>query len=324
MNQTTITALFVFLAVALGTLSFVLIVEAIRERTRAGKVVRQLESFANENFGPEGQAAILRDQARHGGALEPVLARLPQLHDIQRLMHQGGTKWSLTTFFLLTLGLGAGFGVGTLLATRMLLAAGVAAVFGALLPYLTVKRRAARRLNRFEELLPGAIDLMGRAIRAGHPLSAGLQMVADESSEPVAGEFLQVFEEQRFGLPFEDSMYGIADRVPLVDVRILVTAILIQREVGGNLAEVLDNLAEVIRERFKIRRQLRVITAQGRMSGYVLAALPIVVGLAIFLINRPYVMILFEHPVGKLLAVSAVVLQILGYLWIRKIVDIEI
>jgi tight adherence protein B len=189
---------------------------------------------------------------------------------------------------------------------------------------LLVKRRSTLRLRRFEEQLPGAIDLMGRAIRAGHPLSAGLQMVADESIDPVAGEFRQVFEEQRFGLPFDDSMYGIADRVPLVDVRILITAILIQREVGGNLAEVLDNLAEVIRERFKIRRQLRVITAQGRMSGYVLAVMPIAVGLAIMIINPPYVKILFYHPIGKLLTLTAVILQILGYLWIRKIVDIEI
>ena len=324
MNQTTLTAFFVFLAVALGTVSFVLIVETIRERRRTGNVMRQLEEFARTSFGPQGQNALIREQARHGGALEPVLARLPQLHDIQKLMHQGGTTWSLTTFFLLTVGLGAGFGFSAFLLSRILFAGILAAVFGASLPYLTVKRRSALRLRRFEELLPGAIDLMGRAIRAGHPLSAGLQMVSDESSEPVAGEFRQVFEEQRFGLPFEDSMYGIADRVPLVDVRILVTAILIQREVGGNLAEVLDNLSSVIRDRFKIRRQLRVITAQGRMSGYILAALPIAVGLAIFLINRPYVMILFTHPVGKLLALTAVVLQILGYLWIRKIVDIEI
>ena len=324
MNQTTVTALFVFLAVSLGTVSLVLIVETFRERRRAGKVVRQLEDFARESFGPHGQNALLREQARQGGALEPVLARLPQLHDIQKLMHQGGTSWSLSTFFVLTLGLGAGLGFSAFLLTRMLLAGILAAGLGASLPYLTVKRRSSRRLRRFEELLPGAIDLMGRAIRAGHPLSAGLQMVSDESSEPVAGEFRQVFEEQRFGLPFEDSMYGIADRVPLVDVRILITAILIQREVGGNLAEVLDNLSSVIRERFKIRRQLRVITAQGRMSGYILAALPIAVGLAIFLINPSYVKVLFTHPVGKLLALTAVVLQILGYLWIRKIVDIEI
>jgi tight adherence protein B len=324
MSQTLVTAIFVFLAVSLGTISFVLIGEWIRERGRAGKVVRQLEEFARESFGPQGPDALLREQARRAGGLEPILAQFPQLHDVQKLMRQGGTTWSLTTFFLLTIGLGAGFGLATFLASRLWAAGILAAVFGATLPYLTVKRRSEKRLRLFEEQLPEAIDLIGRAIRAGHPLSAGLKMVSDESRDPVKVEFRQLFEEQRFGLPFEDSMYGLADRVPIVDVRILITAILIQREVGGNLAEVLDNLSSVIRERFKIRRQLRVITAQGRLSGYILAVLPIAVGFAIFLINRPYVMILFRHPVGKLLAVTAVVLQILGYLWIRKIVDIEI
>ena len=129
-------------------------------------------------------------------------------------------------------------------------------------------------MGQFEEMLPEAIDLLGRAIRAGHPLSAGLKMVADETTEPIASEFRRTFEEQRFGLPFEDALLAMADRVSLIDVRILTTAILIQREVGGNLAEVLDNLANVIRVRFTIRRQLRVYTAQGRFSGYVLAAAP--------------------------------------------------
>jgi len=324
MNPVTLTALLVFLAVALGTISVVLVIEWVRERRRAGKVVRQLEDFARESFGPQGPDALIREQVRRGGALEPMLARLPRLHDVQRMMQQGGTKWSLSTFFLLTLGLGVAAGIAGLLMTQYWLFALVAAVIGAFLPYLTVKRRAVKRIRLFEEQLPGAIDLIGRAIRAGHPLSAGLKMVSEEAQDPAAEEFRQVFEEQRFGLPFDDSMYGLADRVPLVDIRILITAILIQREVGGNLAEVLDNLAAVIRERFKIRRQLRVITAQGRLSGYILAVMPIAVGFAIFLLNRPYVMILFEHPIGKLMAVSAVILQILGYLWIRKIVDIEI
>jgi len=324
MNPVTLTALLVFLAVALGTISVVLTIEWVRERRRAGKVVRQLEDFARESFGPQGPDALIREQVRRGGALEPMLARLPRLHDVQRMMQQGGTKWSLSTFFLLTLGLGVAAGIAGLLMTQYWLFALVAAVIGAFLPYLTVKRRAVKRIRLFEEQLPGAIDLIGRAIRAGHPLSAGLKMVSEEAQDPAAEEFRQVFEEQRFGLPFDDSMYGLADRVPLVDIRILITAILIQREVGGNLAEVLDNLAAVIRERFKIRRQLRVITAQGRLSGYILAVMPIAVGFAIFLLNRPYVMILFEHPIGKLMAVSAVILQILGYLWIRKIVDIEI
>jgi tight adherence protein B len=165
---------------------------------------------------------------------------------------------------------------------------------------------------------------MGRAIRAGHPLSSGLKMVADEAAEPISGEFRRIFEEQRFGMPFDDTMLGLADRVPMVDTRILVTAILIQREVGGNLAEVLDKIASVIRERFQIRRQLRTYTAQGRMSGYVLGGLPIAVGFALFAINPDYIGTLFREPIGHLMLGAAAVLQVTGYMWIRKITNIEI
>ena len=200
----------------------------------------------------------------------------------------------------------------------------IAAVVGASIPYMIVRHRRNKRMDTFEEMLPEAIDLLGRAIRAGHPLSAGLKMVADETAEPIQSEFRRTHEENRFGLPFDDALLAMADRVSIVDVRILVTAILIQREVGGNLAEVLDNLANVIRIRFTIRRQLRVYTAQGRFSGYVLAVLPIAVGAAIYNLNPSYIRLLFTDPFGKLMLMTAVVFQIVGFLWIRKIVDIEI
>jgi tight adherence protein B len=193
-----------------------------------------------------------------------------------------------------------------------------------MLPNLYVRRRRTRRLNAFEEMLPESIDLVGRALRAGHPLTAGLKMAADDGSEPVAGEFRRVFEEQRFGLPLQESLLGMADRVNLVDVRILVTAILIQREVGGNLAEILDNLAAVVRARFTIRRQLRVYTAQGRMTGYLLAALPLILFTILYTLNPSYMSILFTDPVGKLLILVAVSMQLVGFLWIRKIINIEI
>ena len=132
-----------------------------------------------------------------------------------------------------------------------------------------------------------------------------MKMVADETKDPIASEFRRTHEEHRFGLPFEDALLAMADRVSLIDVRILTTAILIQREVGGNLAEVLDNLANVIRVRFTIRRQLRVYTAQGRFSGYVLGALPIAVGLAIYSLNPSYMRLLFTDPLGKLMVLIA-------------------
>ena len=149
-------------------------------------------------------------------------------------------------------------------------------------------------------------------------------MVADEGPERVSDEFRKSFEEHRFGLSFDDALLGMVDRVGLVDVRIFATAVLIQRESGGNLAEILDKLGSTIRGRFAIRRQLRVYTVQGRLSGYTLAALPVVVGFMIYLIEPDYIMILFNETIGRVLLVAGLVLQFIGYLWIRKIVNIEI
>src|SRR5881396_2201180 len=280
-----------------------------------------------------GAAAFVRgtEQRRPGGLADPesrwlqsVAARVPQLRDLANLLGQAGIRWSARGYLLITLGSAVGLGFAAFMVLRLWAAALVAASAGACLPYLYLRRRKMRFIRTFEEQLPEAIDLLGRAIRAGHPLSAGLKMAADEAAEPVAGAFRRVFEEQRFGIPFEDVLMGLADRIDLVDVRILVTAILIQRDVGGNLAEVLDKISHTTRARFTIRRQVRVHTAQGRFSGYVLAVLPIAVGSAIFAINREYMLILFQDPLGHWLLWSGVMLQILGYLWIRRIVNIEI
>jgi len=213
----------------------------------------------------------------------------------------------------------AGFVVG-----RLWIIGIAAAGFGASLPYVYVKRRKAKRLEAFEEHFPEAIDLLGRAIRAGHAFSTGLQMVGEESPEPLAGEFRRVFEEQKFGLAIEDSLLALADRIDLVDMRIFVTALLIQREVGGNLAEILDKISYTIRERFTIQRQVRVYTAQGRFTGYLLAVLPIGVGFLIFLLNQEYMLILFQNPTGRLMVTAAALLQIIGFFVIRKIIHIEV
>ena len=321
-TTTWVTALLIFLTVALGTISIALLVEWVQERGRQRKALRQLRAFTNDD--PE-EGGILRQG--DGGLprwFQPIAARVPAFQDLDLMMEQAGMKGHLPAFLMSTIGLTAALGLATLALTRLWPAAILAAFVGAILPYLVVRRRRTKRLYAFEEQLPEAIDLLGRAIRAGHPLSAGLKMVADETTEPVSSEFRRTHEENRFGLPFEDALLAMADRVSIVDVRILTTAILIQREVGGNLAEVLDNLANVIRVRFTIRRQLRVYTAQGRFSGYVLAVLPIAVGAAIYNLNPSYTMLLFTDPVGKLMLLTAVVFQIIGFLWIRKIIDIEI
>jgi tight adherence protein B len=204
------------------------------------------------------------------------------------------------------------------------IAIGAAAlVLGGLGPYLYVRWKKGKRTLRLEGQLPEAIDLIARAVRAGHPLSEGLRMASEEAPEPLASEFRVTFEEQKFGLPFEEALLGLGDRVEVVDVRILITAILVQREVGGNLSEILEQIAETMRARFSLKRQVRVYTAQGRMSGYTLAALPIFVGVLISIINPEYMQTLFREPLGQALLVGAGVLQGIGFLWIRQIVDVR-
>jgi len=318
-------ALVAFLSVALGTVSLVFLWEWFQENQRKRNMVDHLRSLANEPI--EGSAAgssVFRSAVMQSAWLRPIITRIPQLRDAEFILQQAGVSWSLQTLFLLSIGMAVGLGSMTLIASQSVPAAMIATVIGAMLPNLYLRHRRTKRLNAFEEFLPECIDLVGRALRAGHPLTAGFKMAADDGPEPVAGEFRRVFEEQRFGLPLQDSLLAMSDRVNLVDVRILITAILIQREVGGNLAEILDNLAAVVRARFTIRRQIRVYTAQGRMTGYLLSALPIMLFSILYTINAKYMSILFTDPVGKILIGVALSMQLIGFLWIRKIIKIEI
>jgi tight adherence protein B len=317
-------ALVAFLTVACGTVSLVFLWEWLQEQHRKRHMVDQLRSLADDPTGLSGGSSVFRSAVLQSPWLRPIIARVPQLRDAEFALQQAGLTWTLQTLILLSLGMAVAVGSMTLIATQSVPAGVMATVFGAMLPNFYVRRRRKRRLNAFEELLPESIDLVGRALRAGHPLTAGFKMAADDGAEPVAGEFRRIFEEQRFGLPLQESLLGMADRVNLVDVRILVTAILIQREVGGNLAEILDNLAAVVRARFTIRRQLRVFTAQGRMTGYLLAALPLILFSILYMLNPSYMSILFTDPIGKILVGVAVGMQLIGLLWIRKIINIEI
>jgi tight adherence protein B len=321
-NSSIVAAVLVFLAVTFGTVGVALLLEFFQETRRRRNVLRQLQDVGALDRVDAG--GVLRRQKDQPVWVRQLSASTPRIRDLGILLERAGTTTSIEALLLMCAGLGVGFGAALLILTRFWPFALLAAVIGGYLPIFFLKRKAQRRSDAFEANLPEAIDLLGRAIRAGHPLSAGFKMVAEELKDPISTEFQRTFEEQRFGLPFDDAIIAMADRVALIDVRILVTAILIQREVGGNLAEVLDNLATVIRARFTIRRQLRVYTAQGRFSGYTLAVLPIIVGFLIYALNPDYMKLLFTHPIGKLLVFLAVVMQIVGFLWIRKIINIEI
>jgi len=312
-----------FAGVALGSLGLALLIEWYFEWRQRRVVQEQLRSLSRPRGDPD--SPVLRAGADDElGWLGIVGAEGALMGRMRARIEKAGVKWTAQSYLLITLGLSIGMGLAALIVTGFWFVGIIAAAIGAWIPSVYLKRQEQKRINAFEEQLPEAIDFIGRAIRAGHPLSAGLKMASEEGGEPVASEFRRVFEEQRFGMPFEDALLGLVDRINLTDVRIMVTAILIQRQVGGNLAEVLDKIAYTIRERFTIRRQLRVYTAQGRFSGYVLAILPIAVGSAIYLINREYMVTLFTDPLARILLITAAVLQFLGYLWIKKIVNIEI
>jgi len=201
-----------------------------------------------------------------------------------------------------------------------LVAAGLAGVT----PFAWLMHRRSQRLKRFEEQFPEALDLMSRAIRAGHAFQTALGMVAEELPAPVGSEFKKTFDRQNFGLPVREAMNEMADRVAILDVRFFVTAVAIQRETGGNLAEILDNLAHVVRERFKIRRQVRVHTAHGRFTGYVLLALPAALAVALSFISPEHIALLFRERMGQMMLVGAMVLQTIGFIWIRQVIKIEV
>jgi tight adherence protein B len=197
-------------------------------------------------------------------------------------------------------------------------------VFALMAPFVWLTHRATRRLKRFEEQFPEALDLLSRAIRAGHAFQTAMGMVATELPAPVGPEFKKTFDQQNFGLPLKEALNELADRISLLDVRFFVTAVLIQRETGGNLAEILDNLAHVVRERFKILRQVRVHTAHGRFTGYVLLALPAALAMALMFINPEHMSLLFTERMGNLMIIGAIVLQTIGFFWIRQVIKIEV
>ncbi|UCC23949.1 MAG: type II secretion system F family protein [Gemmatimonadales bacterium] len=321
-----LTAVLVFSAAVFSTLAVVLTWEVFRDWLTRRQVAKRLEPVMTQLDRDErGTSDDLIRQFQDSDGFFAELARsLPGVERTKALIREADVEWRPETVLLMATGIAFGLGAAAYLVTGTLIFGFVAALVGSSFPYFYLTRRRSNRLNHFEEQFPESIDLLTRAIRAGHPLASGMRMVADEGPEVVAKEFRQTFEEQRFGLPFSDALLGMVDRVNLVDVRIFTIAVLIQREVGGNLAEILDNLAETIRGRFYIRRQLRVYTAQGRLSGYALAVLPVFVGVVTYMMQPDYIGLLFTTTVGKGMVVIALMLQAMGVIWIRNIINIDI
>ena len=256
--------------------------------------------------------------------VDRVAGRTSRGFKVERWIRQSGAKMSISAVLLTSFGCGGGIGLLAWMLVGQWGIAFAAGVAGLVVPVIVLRKRRRDRLHKFEERFPEALDLISRAIRAGHALSAGLKMAAEELDDPVGPEFRETFDEQNFGLPLKDALNNLSDRVPSLDVRFFATAVLIQRETGGNLSEILDNLAHVVRERFKILREVRVHTAHGRLTGYVLVALPAVLVVALLFINPDQVNLLFRERMGQMMLTVAIVLQIIGYVWIKQVVKIEV
>ena len=198
------------------------------------------------------------------------------------------------------------------------------AALGTFIPYKVLITRRKRRVKKFEKQLPDALDLLVRGLKAGYAFTSGLQLAANEMSDPVGTEFRRTFIEYNHGLDLNLALLHLCQRVPLPDLKFFTTAVMIQRETGGNLAEILEKNSTLIRERFKLKGQILALTGEGRMSGLVLVLLPPVLFFILFLVNPEYILLLVEHPTGRIMALTAITLQLLGMMLIRKIVNIKV
>ena len=256
--------------------------------------------------------------------LNRILSRVNIATRIDRRLRQADMKIPVGTFLLLSLVLfSVGIVAGRLLHWPTILSVVVGTALLAI-PNIIVDIKRRRRLKRFMNHFPEALEMFARSLRAGHSFTGAIQLVAQEMPDPIGPEFAKVFEEQNLGIPLRQALIGMTDRVDILDVKFFVTAILIQRETGGNLAEIIDKIAYVIRERFRIQGQLKIFTAQARISGTILALLPISLAVLLSTINPEYMKPLWVEKTGKIMIVVAVIMQILGIIAIRKIIRIKI
>lgn len=256
--------------------------------------------------------------------LDRLFSRFPALQNVERLLDHAGLKITLTNFLLYSfVATVAMFAIVYVLSRKYFLATGfsVVTIVGIFLFLFYLKNK---RLDKFTEQLPEALNMMSRSLRSGHSLTSAVELVGDEIAEPAKELFKTAYEQQKLGLRITDALINMVDRIDCVDLRFFTTAVSINSEVGGNLAEILDKLAETIRERLKIKRQVRVFTAQGRMSGYVLGALPIVTFLIFNMIMPGYEDVLIKEREGQYILGYAIVSQLMGFLIIRKIINIRI
>jgi tight adherence protein B len=291
----------------------------------ARRIAKRLRLMAATGQGGIERVDILKRRAYSSHpALDRQLRRIARVAALDRLLMQAGVRWSVAQFLGGSLVMMVvGLLLSQLVAMPFLLAAGVLTAATAL-PWLLLMRIRGARLRKLEQQLPEAADFLGRALRAGHSFANVMQMVGEELPDPIASEFKFAYEEINYGVPMNEALHNLALRVPLTDLRYLVIAVLIQRESGGNLAEVLGNISRLIRSRLKLLAQVRVMSAEGRMSAWVLGLLPLGVMLLMVISNPAYVRLLWTDPIGIKLMWYAFGVAVFGVLWMRKLIRIRV
>ena len=316
-------ALLVFVVVTLGVFAGVSLYDQRKAQARVLRDRLSTVQKPGEQTAPD--TALLRDEVLSRiPAFDTLLRRSERVSLLQKMLAQGNIDVRAGNFLMLCAVSALVLAAIAFIAGGNVLFGWAGVVLGFFIPYAYASHMRTRRFQKFEEKFPEAIDTLARAVRAGHAFTTALEMIANEVSEPVAGEFRQLYEEQKFGLPVRDALLNLADRIPLVDVKFFVTAVMLQRETGGNLAEILDNLSYVIRERFKILRQVRVHTAQGRLTMVLLMALPPTIVVLMLMLNPGFIRPLFTDPIGHALIVGGITLQTMGYFVIRRIIRIQV
>ena len=315
-------------ALVLGGYLAAMSISSMIEARRLAQRLRDVGTSAGKGTGDSAEladAALVMEEAEGPlPRLDGLVRRTAVGSRLAQLIEQSGMRTTPSAMIMISVATAALTAIAALLAVRHPLAPVVAGLVGLAAPFAWLAHRRSSRFRQFEEQFPEALDLLSRAIRAGHAFQSAMGMVGEELPAPAGPEFKKTFERQNFGLPLRDAMDEMADRVAILDVRFFVTAVAIQRETGGNLAEILDNLAHVVRERFKIRRQVRVHTAHGRFTGYVLLALPAALGAALSFISPDHMKLLFQDRMGQTMLVAAMVMQTVGFIWIRQVIKIEV
>jgi tight adherence protein B len=295
-------------------------------RTEPG-VEDRLAVLTGSTSGKQAKDALLKGSVlAHplDGTQGAILEYFTRLGNISLLLEQADTTLTPAQFFSVS---GIMAVVGMFIPVVAGLHPSIVVPMGlmlASLPMVWLVLRRRRRFKQFAKQLPDALELVARALRAGHSLASGFSLVADEMRPPISKEFNRVFEEQNLGVPLEDALDNMTDRIPNIDLRFFATAVILQRQTGGDLAEILDKIGYLVRERFKIWGQVQALTGEGRLSGVVLLGLPPLLFLTVYRLNPEYVMPLFTDPMGRKMLAGAVVMQFMGAVVIKKIVNIKV